>query len=166
MPTGDCWHQLAMHLKILWSHAGQTLVHQNCCVKRDPLLNEPAASEDRVKQASYALIFWLLWQDERCCWHLQVDYYSCPVDCQQKHARGSLWHQTSVICLIALSRLKWKKQDRLSAAIFCTVFEIKRDIGRKRQIFHTPCISLAWSPRTPSNFCPKLWFKLSKSLSY
>jgi len=37
-PTGDCWRRLAMHLKVLWSHAVQTLVDQNCCLKRGRLV--------------------------------------------------------------------------------------------------------------------------------
>jgi len=35
------------------------------------------------------------------------------------------------------------------------VFEIKRGIGQKTPIFHTPCTWLARYPRTHSNFCPK-----------
>jgi len=38
----------------------QTLADQNCCHKRDPLSNrQAAASEDRVKQASYAVFMFI-----------------------------------------------------------------------------------------------------------
>jgi len=49
-----------MHLKVLCSHVMQTLADQNCCHKRDPLSNrQAAASEDRVKQASYAVFMFI-----------------------------------------------------------------------------------------------------------
>ena len=59
---------------------------------------EPVTSEDRMKQMSYVLIFWLLWQDEwqhsvllTACvafdyWHQQVGCCSHSAICWQNHA--------------------------------------------------------------------------------
>jgi len=44
----------------------------------------------------------------------------------------------------------------VTMAVSCTVFEIKRDIGRKTPIFHTPVlVFILQDPLTSSNFPPK-----------
>ena len=57
------------------------------------------------------------------CWRrltVTISCCNCPVDCWQKHAPASLLHPASVTvvsdCLITISRRRWNKRDRLSAA--------------------------------------------------
>ena len=90
-PAGDCWRRLAMHLKVLWSHVVQTLVDQDCCLKRDPLSNRQLSRLPVVTPSNFD-VSWL-----------QVQPYRLLVSCRNGGLRisgliGHVWQFSPRAC--------------------------------------------------------------------
>jgi len=112
-----------MQLKVLWSHAMQTIVDQNCCLKRDRCrsgsqwrscktgsdLLAPVTTRVAAFWTTCSLCnSWLLTPASRL---LQLSSRLLTKACTRVLVASDVSD-----CLIALSRRKWKKQNRLTAA--------------------------------------------------